>query len=299
MDRSGSGSGAGAFSSWSGAASWAESALSGLSEKAQATYEKVQTQGVSDLELGESASQWASWAKGAADRAAKGVAQGIEKAGSAEWGNNLGEKAKAWQADMTSTLGKVTSDLSVAGSGLSEHAKLAQQKAAMFANSAQEGLAKSASGLGSGLGSMGALAMSPGKLLRSGGIFMLGMMLISLSFSFLPMLPIQPQKFALLFAIGSMTTLGSVASLKGPAAFLSAILVRDKLVFTIMYAVGLVGVFWATLIAKSYVFTALFALMQATGLLYFLASFVPGGKVVLNFFGRLGSRAARMLIWRK
>merc|ERR1719357_2282795 len=89
--------------------------------------------------------------------------------------------------------------------------------------------------------------------------------------------------------------LGSVAFLKGPQAFLGVILQTEKLPFTISYVSGLLGTFWATLIARSYLFTGFFAFLQCVGLLYFLASFVPGGKSILNFFGRLSGRGMRMV----
>merc|ERR1712113_50230 len=129
-------------------------------------------------------------------------------------------------------------------------------------------------------------AMSPARLMQFGGLFFIGMMLISLSFSFLPLLPIAPQKFALLFAMGSISMLGSVAWLKGPSSFATIAMQREKLPFTLAYGLGLLGTFWATLVARSYLFTAIFAVMQALGLLYFMASFVPGGQAILNSCGR-------------
>lgn len=269
--------------SWGNVTAWAEKARKVVAEQAQTTFETVQQGVKEDLELGEGAKQWTNWAKGAAGRARQSLEQAAEKAKAADWG----EQAKA-------TFGNFSENAAKAGAGFTEHAKIAQQKAAGFAGSAKEKLEKA----GSSLGGMGALAMSPAKLLQFAGIFMLGMFLISLSFSFLPLLPIQPQKFALLFALGSMTVLGSVAWLRGPMPFLSAMIQRDKLPFTISYAVGLAGTLWATLIARSYIYTAIFSIMQAMGLLYFLASYVPGGKTVLNFFGRLCNRCMRAVIWR-
>lgn len=275
---------------WSGVAGWADRARKAVADQAQAAYEAAQ-QSTSDVESGDfgvGAERWTSWAKGAADRARSGLAQAADKASSAEWG----EHAKVWQGDLAQTFGKVSESAAKAGAGLSESAKIAQQKASLVAGSAKEQFEKA----GSGLSGMGALAMSPGKLLQFGGMFMAGMFLISLSFSFLPLLPIKPQKFALLFALGSMTMLASVAWLKGPKAFASIAVQRDKLPFSGAYGVGLLGTLWATLIARSYVYTAVFALLQALGLLYFMASFIPGGKAVLNFFGRCTSRATRALV---
>jgi len=270
---------------WSGVASWAEKAKKVVAEQAQATYSTVNQGAPADLELGEGVDRFASWARGAADRARSSFTDVASQATAGDWANH----AKAWQGDLATTFGKVSETAAKAGAGFAENAKVAQQKAALAASSAKDGLAKA----GAGLGGIGALAMSPVKLAQFAGLFMLGFMLISLSLSFLPLLPINPAKFALLFALGSLTMLGSVAFLRGPQAFFAIALQRDKMPFTVCYGVGLLGTFWATLIARSYPFTGVFAFMQAVGLLYFLASFVPGGKSVLNFFGRLSGRAAR------
>jgi len=96
-----------------------------------------------------------------------------------------------------------------------------------------------------------------------------------------------------------MTMLGSVAHLKGPAAFAQIAMQRDKLPFSGSYVVGLFGTLWATLIARSYLFTSIFAFMQAFGLLYFMASFIPGGKAILNWFGRCLGRATGALVRSK
>lgn len=252
-------------------------------------------------------------------------AKSKSKANAADWG----EQAKDWSSEVGRTLGRASTGVlesaTTAGAGLSEKAKVAQQKAkevqeksqaklgdakniaAAKAKEAKDkagGLAGAATdklkAAGGSLGGMGALMASPGKLLQFGGIFLFGMFLLSMSFSFLPLLPVQPQKFALLFALGSITVLGSVAWLKGPVAFIGLIVQRDKLMFTVMYGVGLLGSLWATLIARSYIFTGVFGVMQAIGLLYFLASFLPGGQAVLNFFGRCigrcGATAARAVV---
>jgi len=301
--------------------------------------EEVSEGGSEDVEKGD-VSQWSSWAMGAAEKmkqqvsdrakeaqqaAQQGLEQAKTKANAAEWG----EQAKGWSSEVGRTLGRASTGVlegaTTAGAGFSEKAKVAQQKAkdlqeksqAKLSEAQKMGAAKAkeakdkAGGLagaatdklkaaGGSLGGMGALMASPGKLLQFGGIFLFGMFLLSMSFSFLPLLPVQPQKFALLFALGSITVLGSVAWLKGPSAFLWQIIQRDKLAFSVMYGIGLLGSLWATLIARSYIFTAVFGVMQAVGLLYFLASFLPGGQAVLNFFGRCIGRctatAARAVV---
>eukprot|EP01052_Picozoa_sp_SAG31_P026076 SAG31_NODE_2337_length_5921_cov_4.269323_3_plen_116_part_00 len=41
------------------------------------------------------------------------------------------------------------------------------------------------------------------------------------AFTFLPLLPIRPQKFALMFSMGSLLTLAAMAMYKGPSEFIS------------------------------------------------------------------------------
>lgn len=84
--------------------------------------------------------------------------------------------------------------------------------------------------------------------------------------------------------------LSSFAVLKGPKAFLGILIERSKLPWSSAYVVGLVGTLVSTIILKSYLLTAFFGLLQVIALLYFLASFVPGGKTFLNFLGRMGRK---------
>jgi len=267
---------------------------------------------LADEEKGEAQPQWNAWAKAAAERVRqqvaeaaevshKGLAKGLEKAKSVEWGDQvsrgigrLGETATQASSKLADT-GKVASQLAkdMQGKGAqkfvdaasvgAKKAWEAKDKAASVAGSAKDRLAQA----GSSLSGLTALTMSPVKLAQFGGVFLLGIFLISMSFSFLPVLVISPQKFALLFAFGSMTLLSSFAVLKGPQAFFSQLIQRDKLPFSISYLIGLVGTLVATIIMKSYLLTGVFAVIQFLALLYFLASYVPGGKTALNFCGRL------------
>merc|ERR1719174_3043183 len=120
-------------------------------------------------------------------------------------------------------------------------------------------------------------------------------MLISLSFTFIPVLVISPQKFALLFAFGSIVIMGSLAFLKGPKALATQLIQRDKLPFSGAYVVGLVGTLVATIVLRSFILTAVFGLLQAVALLYFVASYVPGGQMVLNMCGKCCGKGARAI----
>eukprot|EP00927_Polykrikos_kofoidii_P057599 TRINITY_DN51750_c0_g1_i1.p1 TRINITY_DN51750_c0_g1~~TRINITY_DN51750_c0_g1_i1.p1 ORF type:complete len:402 (-),score=111.36 TRINITY_DN51750_c0_g1_i1:40-1245(-) len=287
-----------------------------------------------DLERGNGGAdvpKWASWAKEAAtkvrqqvtekaDEARAGLAQATEKAKSIE----IGEQAKRLQGGVAGGLGRVADVGASATASLQEKGKVAQQKAKELQGKSQQKLGeassfaakkaveakeksanvagaakKKLSEAGEGFAGLGALAMSPAKLAQFAGVFLSGTMLVSLSLSFLPVLVIAPQKFALLFAIGSMLMLGSFAVLKGPQAFAMTLIQREKLPFSGSYAIGLVGTLVATLIMKNYILTAFFGLMQVFALLYFLASFIPGGQAILNGCGRACKACAAKTICGK
>jgi len=269
-----------------------------------------------DIEKGEASEpSWSSWAKSAANRARAQVAEaanqvtekaktvefgdGIHKEvsrgfssvakGASQAGSKLSEKGKAAAAAAGDLKGKGTEALKDAKAKGVENAKKAKEQAAKAAGAAK-GIALKA---GSNIQGLSALAMSPAKLAQFGGIFFVGIFLISSSLSFLPVLVIAPQKFALLFAFGSMTLLSSFAVLKGPKSFANSLIERKKLPFSVAYAVGLVGTLVATIIMRSFLLTAIFGVMQAVALLYFLASFVPGGQAILNLCGKCCKKSAR------
>lgn len=305
-------------------AAWAERARKLVVEKV--SYDAVPQGDASpsedfDEEKGEAVNQWASWAMAAADRVKQQVSAAAEEAGNGF--AQAAEKAKAgdWAEQVAKGLGKVAENASQASAALAEKGKVATQLAkdlggksqqklveakAIGAAKAQKAKEKAAAAAGAAktklaqagqsISGLTALTLSPMKLAQFAGVFMVGILLISMSFSFLPILVIAPQKFALLFAFGSMTMLGSFAILKGPQAFLSGLAQPAQLPFSAAYAVGLVGTLVATLLLRSYLLTSFFALVQAVALLYFLASYVPGGKAVLNGCGRLCNKAARALL---
>ncbi|CAE6913608.1 SFT2 [Symbiodinium natans] len=292
---------------------WTEKARKAFAEKV--TYdpvpkdERTPTSEEIDEEKGEGGA-WANISK-AASRFGKQVAsaaeeakQNIEKAAEKAKTADLTQQVQGWQSEVAKGFGAAADRACQAREVFAERGKVASQlakdlgskaatkageakvqaaskareakdKAASVAGAAKDKLAQA----GEGLKGLGSLALSPAKLAQFGGLFFVGVFLISLSFSFLPVMVIAPQKFALLFAFGSMTMLGSFMLLKGPQAFLSGMARREQLPFSIAYGVGLVGTLIATIILRSFILTGICGLLQAVGLLYFVASYVPGGKV--------------------
>mmetsp|Transcript_25132 Transcript_25132/g.43934 ORF Transcript_25132/g.43934 Transcript_25132/m.43934 type:complete len:97 (-) Transcript_25132:165-455(-) len=87
--------------------------------------------------------------------------------------------------------------------------------------------------------------------------------------------------------------MSSFVVLNGPSHFAKALAQKEKLPFSGAYVIGLLGTLWGTLIAKSYIFTAIFAITQAVALLYFVCSYLPGGKSMVNICCRGMGRGVR------
>merc|ERR1711879_848365 len=140
-----------------------------------------------------------------------------------------------------------------------------------------------------------ALAMSPMKLAQFAGVFFLGSIFVMVSLNFLPFLLIAPQRFSVLFTVGSLIMLSSFVILSGPWAFAKQLVQRKRLPYTAAYVIGLFGTLWATILMRSYPLTALFAIVQACSLIYFVADSVPGGRASLRMLCQLCSRSARSI----
>merc|ERR1711865_503284 len=78
------------------------------------------------------------------------------------------------------------------------------------------------------------------------------------SLTFLPIIVIRPQKFALMFSLGSICAMGAISMLKGPAEFAAAQIKPEQLPFTAMYGASLFGTLYGAL-TSSYIFSVLFS----------------------------------------
>ena len=110
-----------------------------------------------------------------------------------------------------------------------------------------------------------------------------GAVLMSLSFVFLPMILLAPQKFSGLFSLGSLCFFLSFAALRGPAKFASHLLTKERLPFSIAYVGSLIMCLYSANILRSYILTLVFTGIQIVALLYFLLAYVPGGTKSLTF----------------
>ncbi|CBZ50629.1 hypothetical protein NCLIV_010970 [Neospora caninum Liverpool] len=127
--------------------------------------------------------------------------------------------------------------------------------------------------------------LSTQHLLLFGLVAGVGVLFMFLAFLTLPLLVFAPAKFALLFTMGSVCFMVSLALLRGVTALVAHLSEAARLPFTIAYGLSLVLTLYATLWAKSYVLTLIFSVVQMLALASFLVSYIPGGKHMLKFIG--------------
>lgn len=131
-------------------------------------------------------------------------------------------------------------------------------------------------------------------LLCLGGTFFTFM-----AFMLLPTVLLFPQKFSFSFALGCMCYMGAIALIRDPKTFLLSLLQKDKILFTVVYVISLLGTFYFSLIAKSYIFALFFCIaqvnyqqhieslkkiLQIVSLLWLIGSSIPGGTKFLGMF---------------
>lgn len=240
------------------------------------------------------------------------VNHGVERARSLDWD----EKASDLKRGLSNSFDTVSTSASSATASLAEKGQAGLQATREYSRQSMDSLretdvvkkakegastvAGAASGVithaGNSVSSLSALTISPTTWAQFAGVFLVGTLFIMMSLNFLPILLIAPHKFAGLFSFGSVTMLSSFAIFSGPQAFLKSMSQREKVPFSSLYVIGLVGTLWATLVMRSYIFTTVFALVQAVALLYFVASYLPGGKAAVNACCRCSGRSVRSIL---
>ncbi|KAL8443540.1 hypothetical protein Emed_006754 [Eimeria media] len=133
------------------------------------------------------------------------------------------------------------------------------------------------------------------NLLMFGVVGAVGVLFMFLAFLTLPLLVFAPSKFALLFTMGSLCFLAALALLRGVTALSRHLIEPSRLPFTAVYFSSLFLTLYATLVAKSYMLTLVFSVLQLCGLSSFLVSYIPGGTHMLKFLGQAAWQVVRKL----
>jgi cation transport ATPase len=109
-------------------------------------------------------------------------------------------------------------------------------------------------------------------------------MFFMISFFTLPMLLLNPGKFALSYTIASVLFLGSWSVLNGWRAHMKHLFAKEKLAFTLVYLVSLVCTLYFSVISPLYIPVLLFTIIQLVSLIWYLTSYLPVGG--LSWFAR-------------
>ena len=107
------------------------------------------------------------------------------------------------------------------------------------------------------------------------------------------MIVLKARKFALMFSLGSLFTLGSFSCLWGPCNHLTHLFSKERLPFTSVYLGTLSATLYFALALQSYVLTSVAAVGQVIVLVWFVISYIPGGQTGMKFFARICSSMCR------
>lgn len=103
------------------------------------------------------------------------------------------------------------------------------------------------------------------------------------------MIILVPSKFAITFSLGSGLMIASLGALKGWKEMFGSMASKERLPFTAAYVGSLLATLYAALAMQSYVLSLLSCVAQVVTLVYYVASFFPGGASGAQYvFGTVG-----------
>ena len=117
-------------------------------------------------------------------------------------------------------------------------------------------------------------------------VFITGGIFIFLSFFNLPFIIFNPSKFSNLFSIGSFICLISFIFLYGTYKFFNTLFNKDRILYTIIYIISLIGGFIFTYLFNYYIIVLICSFLQIITIIIFFLTFIPGGytgiSLILN-----------------
>ncbi|XP_065187005.1 uncharacterized protein LOC135817691 isoform X2 [Sycon ciliatum] len=116
------------------------------------------------------------------------------------------------------------------------------------------------------------------------------------AFMILPVLILKARKFAVLYTLGSLFSVGSFAFLWGPYSLLKHLLSPAVLPYSGLCAVNMAATLYCGMSLHSTILTIVFAGLQILSLAYFVLSYIPGGTAGLMFMGKVARKAATSTI---
>ena len=116
-------------------------------------------------------------------------------------------------------------------------------------------------------------------------LFMTGLFFLFLAILFLPWIVVAPRKCANLINMATIMILAAFSVLKGAYQFLVTDLLCNKKagIFAALYVLSLAANIYASMVLKNYLFTIISLAVEVVCLLYFVASYFPGGKKGMSY----------------
>ncbi|KAM3143614.1 hypothetical protein pb186bvf_004376 [Paramecium bursaria] len=114
--------------------------------------------------------------------------------------------------------------------------------------------------------------------------FGIGICLILLSFTFLPMIILVPAKFGALFSLGSICIITSLYVIKGTKNFIQ--MFWNKQIYSAAYLICLIGTIYFSILSKNYILVLIFSFLQMFSLAWLFASSFPAGITGMKFITR-------------
>ncbi len=129
-------------------------------------------------------------------------------------------------------------------------------------------------------------------------IFAVGLIFLMISFIFLPMIILFPQKFVSLFSIGSIIILFSFVFVYGTINYIGMLFEGKRSIYTFIYLASISFGFYFSFFNSNYLFCLISAVIQVIMLMIFVLSFIPGGESGISFIIE-GIKLIFIGMWRK
>ena len=109
----------------------------------------------------------------------------------------------------------------------------------------------------------------------------------------LPFVVIRPGKFVVPYCMGSIFVLGSFGFLHGFVSYYKHLLSPKKAAYSAWFILATMGTLYSALSLKSYLLTVLMAVIQMSGMMVFIASYIPGGSSGISFMSSMISSSIK------
>lgn len=119
------------------------------------------------------------------------------------------------------------------------------------------------------------------------GCLAAGVFCFVLAWTFAPLIVVKPRKFALLYTLGSVFSVGSFSLLWGPMNHLKHLCSAQRFPFTATYFGTMFATLYFSMIKQVTLMTIVCALLQMLALVWYVMSYIPGGQTGLKFFTKV------------